>query len=119
MKLDKNGEVPEMNLISFNEGTDASHKAFLLFGEHAREFISPETGLHFLKKLCSDDVSVKNVKDSYSLKMILTANPRSRKRAEEGEFCLRENENGVDLNRNYEAHWSSVRVMWIIMTIGP
>lgn len=22
-----------------------------------------------------------------------------------GEFCLRENEDGVDINRNYDAHW--------------
>lgn len=108
MKIEKNVENPDMSIISFNEGTEASHKAFLLFGEHAREFISPETGLHFMKKLCSDDVSVKNVKSSFQLKLILNANPNSRRKAEEGEFCLRENENGVDLNRNYEAHWSAV-----------
>lgn len=65
MKLVKNVENPDMNVVSFNEGTTASHSAFLLFGEHAREFISPETGLHFLKKLCSDDIAVKNVKNSY------------------------------------------------------
>jgi hypothetical protein len=22
-----------------------------------------------------------------------------------GEYCLRENENGVDINRNYDSHW--------------
>jgi hypothetical protein len=59
MKIQKNVENPDMNIISFNEGSQAAYKGFLLFGEHAREFISPETGLHFIKKLCSDDVSVK------------------------------------------------------------
>jgi murein tripeptide amidase MpaA len=108
MKIINNVENPEMNVISFNEGTAASHKAFLLFGEHAREFISPETGLHFMKKLCSDDVSVKNVKNNYQLKLVLNANPHSRMKAEKGDFCLRENENGVDINRNYDAHWSGV-----------
>ena len=108
MKIQKNVENPDMNVISFNEGSDASHKAFLLFGEHAREFISPETGLHFVKKLCSDDISVKNVKSSFQLKMVVNANPHSRVKAEQGDFCLRENENGVDINRNYEAHWNPV-----------
>lgn len=40
--------------------------------------------------------------------MVLNANPHSRAKAEKGDFCLRENENGVDINRNYEAHWSPV-----------
>jgi hypothetical protein len=44
--------------------------------------------------------------------MVVTANPYSRTKAEKGDFCLRENENGVDINRNYEAHWSPV-IMFI------
>jgi hypothetical protein len=28
---------------------------------------------------------------------------------EAGDFCLRENENGVDLNRNYDAHWKHIQ----------
>lgn len=67
MKLKKDIENPDMNVITFNEEINekSDHKAFLLFGEHAREFISPETGLHFIKKLCSNDVDVKTVKSSY------------------------------------------------------
>merc|ERR1719450_500762 len=30
------------------------NKNFLLFGEHARELISPESGLHFIKTLCGE-----------------------------------------------------------------
>jgi hypothetical protein len=37
--------------------------------------------------------------------MILNLNPVSRMRVENGEYCLRLNENGVDLNRNYDAHF--------------
>ena len=40
--------------------------------------------------------------------MIMNANPLSRERVESGEFCLRENEHGVDLNRNYDAHWKKI-----------
>lgn len=40
--------------------------------------------------------------------MVLNANPYSRMKAEQGDFCLRENENGVDINRNYESHWNPV-----------
>ena len=40
--------------------------------------------------------------------MILNANPKSRAKVEKGDYCLRENENGVDLNRNYKSHWKAV-----------
>ena len=40
--------------------------------------------------------------------LILNANPISRKKVESGVFCLRENENMVDLNRNYEIGWEYV-----------
>jgi hypothetical protein len=33
------------------------------------------------------------------MRMIVNANPLSREKVEKGSFCLRENENGVDLNR--------------------
>ena len=36
---------------------------------------------------------------------MVNANPISRAKVEEGEYCLRENENGVDINRNYDSHW--------------
>jgi len=40
--------------------------------------------------------------------MIINVNPLSRTKVEKGQYCLRENENGVDLNRNYHAHWNEV-----------
>ena len=41
-------------MVTFGENKDKKNKAFIVFGEHAREMISPETGLHMLKKLCSE-----------------------------------------------------------------
>lgn len=78
----------------------------LVFGEHARELISPETGLHFLRRLCSADGSSARASTSFTL--VLNANPVSRQKVEEhGEYCLRTNENNVDLNRNYGDHWQA------------
>lgn len=86
------GEIYSITLKPKDANT--KNKAFIIFGEHAREMISVETGLHFLKKVCSDGLDVK-------LKMIINMNPGSRKYVEKGHYCLRENLNGVDLNRNY------------------
>jgi hypothetical protein len=81
---------------------------FLLFGEHARELISPETGLNIAKALCGKaetTVDIKHNLNHFKYNMIVNANPISRRKVEEGEYCLRVNENGVDLNRNWDDHW--------------
>merc|ERR1719335_1347497 len=75
----------------------------MVFGEHARELISPEIGLHFLRQLCGPEGA--ELRKSNSFLMVLNANPRSRRAVEAGDYCLRTNENGVDLNRNYGFHW--------------
>ena len=81
----------------------------MLFGEHPREMISPETGLNFLKAICNksekkyDDMD--HVVDNYELRILLNANPDARKMVERGNYCRRENENNVDINRNYDSHW--------------
>lgn len=43
--------------------------------------------------------------ENFIIKLVLNANPVSRKRVENGEFCLRTNGNGTDLNRNWDAGW--------------
>lgn len=74
--------------------------------------ISPETGLHMLKQLCgeenNDQVDIKQLLKHNEFRLILNANPSSRKVVEDGSYCLRTNENGVDLNRNWDAHWKAV-----------
>jgi hypothetical protein len=86
------------------------NKNFLLFGEHARELISPESGLHFAKVLCGEggdnDRVAKTLQDS-EFQMVINGNPGSRKKVEQGDFCLRVNPDGVDLNRNWDEEWSN------------
>jgi len=83
------------------------NRAFLLFGEHARELIGPESGLYFLRQLCGD-AEMQQGQDrneflaTHDIMMVLNANPRSRKVVESGDFCVRTNPEGVDLNRNWD-----------------
>jgi len=87
-----------------------SNKVFIMFGEHSRELISPESGLALLKLLCGSGDSSKRklvedtLKDS-EFQMILNANPRSRDQVEKGDLCIRTNPSGVDLNRNWDEDW--------------
>merc|ERR1719331_1724920 len=88
--------------------TKPVNKNFLLFGEHARELISPESGLHFVKTLCGEvgdkDRTASILKDS-EFQIVVNGNPASRKRVEQGDYCLRTNPDGVDLNRNWDEKW--------------
>jgi len=95
-------------------GVKSLNKVFMLFGEHARELISPESGMYFLKALCGDTKlsaafletgHLANVLDKSEFQIVLNANPRSRKKVEGGEYCTRTNPSGVDLNRNWDEHF--------------
>jgi hypothetical protein len=89
-------------------GTNPINKNFMLFGEHARELISPESGLNFIKTLCGEagnkERTAKILADS-EFQIVVNGNPASRKRVEQGDFCLRVNPDGVDLNRNWDEMW--------------
>jgi len=81
---------------------------FVLFGEHARELISPETGLYFIKSLCGEtDLSsrAQNALQDTEFQIIVNGNPRSRVEVENGDYCLRVSPSGVDLNRNWAEGW--------------
>ena len=41
----------------------------------------------------------------YKLLVVFDANPLGRQKVDEGDLCNRVNENGVDLNRNYDSQW--------------
>jgi len=91
------------------EGSEPVNKNFYLFGEHARELISPETGLELVKTLCGKNPSLSDkardtLKDS-EFEIVVNGNPNSRSKVEQGDFCLRVNENAVDLNRNWDEKW--------------
>jgi len=95
-------------------GVKTLNKVFMLFGEHARELISPESGMYFLKAICGDTKlsaafletgHLASVLDKSEFQVVLNANPRSRKKVEAGEYCTRTNPSGVDLNRNWDEHF--------------
>lgn len=90
-----------------------TQKVFYLFGEHARELISPETALVLMEDLCSASPSsmAKAALKQSQLRIIPNGNPRSRRLVEQGQFCLRANMNGVDLNRNWGAYWTANAAM--------
>lgn len=80
-------------------------KAVFLFGEHARELVSSESGLHFVQSLCgmgsTSSDKVQKALAQMDFVIIPNANPKGRSLVESGSFCKRTNENGVDLNRNW------------------
>jgi len=89
-------------------GSTPKNKMYFLFGEHARELISPESGIYFLKSLCGEtdtSESLQGVLDDTEFRVVLNGNPQSRRKVEGGNYCLRVNENGVDLNRNWDEKW--------------
>lgn len=85
-------------------GAGAKKKAMFVYGEHAREIISPESALNFAQTLCGkgpDAERASKILDSVSFTIVPNANPLGRKQVEEGYYCKRTNEDGVDLNRNF------------------
>mmetsp|Transcript_8775 Transcript_8775/g.23494 ORF Transcript_8775/g.23494 Transcript_8775/m.23494 type:complete len:431 (+) Transcript_8775:76-1368(+) len=89
-------------------GTQPVNRVFMLFGEHSRELISPESGLHLLRVLCGDArpregaPSADAVLRDSEFEMVLNGNPGSRPKVEGGDYCLRTNPRGIDLNRNWD-----------------
>ncbi|CAD8066346.1 unnamed protein product [Paramecium primaurelia] len=121
LSLSNASDSPLIKEVNINRNQNKKYRAYILFGEHPRELISPESGIHFLNDLCFEKTDPKNkqILDDFELRMILNANPLSRQKVEGGEYCLRENENGVDINRNYDAHWEKVQDDVRQVTSGP
>lgn len=99
------GEVVALDVLHIGRsGPQQKKKAMLVFGEHAREVISPESAVHFAQALCGlgpDAERVDKVLDRVSFTMVPNANPLGRKQVEDGHYCKRTNEDGVDINRNF------------------
>eukprot|EP00397_Hematodinium_sp_SG-2012_P043597 GEMP01048494.1.p2 GENE.GEMP01048494.1~~GEMP01048494.1.p2 ORF type:complete len:205 (+),score=40.09 GEMP01048494.1:72-686(+) len=112
VKTDSRGEV-SIDVVSIRK-PDATpqHRTFMLFGEHSRELVSPESAFHFIKTLCGEtDISAGDQLDHTEFQIIVNGNPNSRRRVEQGEYCLRVNGNGVDLNRNWDEKWKPSPVL--------
>mmetsp|Transcript_6742 Transcript_6742/g.18833 ORF Transcript_6742/g.18833 Transcript_6742/m.18833 type:complete len:451 (+) Transcript_6742:2-1354(+) len=106
------GEVVQLDVVHVRRrDASPSARAMLVFGEHARELISPESALHFLEALCGSGPEAQRasaVLDQVAFTIVPNANPLGRKLVEEGYYCKRTNEDGVDLNRNFgDAHRQS------------
>ncbi|CAD7925826.1 unnamed protein product [Amoebophrya sp. A25] len=126
---------PSVDVVSVRKpNVTPTSRFFLLFGEHARELISAESGFHFLKTLCGETnlgassgmsssvsllqkfhsrfgaadasaAAISSLLDTTEFRLVVNGNPDSRKRVERGEFCLRVNGQSVDLNRNWDLKW--------------
>jgi len=110
-----NGEQRSIDVITVKDPQSTTvNKNFFLFGEHARELISPESGLHFIRSLCGETGLSEQAKEALKdneYKIVVNGNPSSRRKVEQGDFCLRVNPDGVDLNRNWDEKWSPDAVM--------
>ena len=65
-------------------GSSPKNKMYFLFGEHARELISPESGIYFLKSLCGETETsdyLQGVLDDTEFRVVLNGNPHSRRKA--------------------------------------
>jgi len=110
LKIDtREGDGVSIDIASIKSGDDEkTNKMYILFGEHSRELISPESGFHLIQSLCGEtdltDQAKEVLKDT-EFRIVVNGNPNSRRKVETGDFCLRVNENGVDLNRNWDEKW--------------
>jgi hypothetical protein len=112
-KSDGSGYDVSVDVVTINRNPDQpkKNKFFVLFGEHARELISPESALHFVESLCGqhgddmDEAKIDGVLRDSEFQVIVNGNPNSRRKVEEGDYCLRVNGQGVDLNRNWDEKW--------------
>jgi len=106
----KSADTRSIDVVTIKgPSTNPVNKNFMLFGEHARELISPESSLHFIRTLCGEtgnkERAARVLQDS-EFQIVVNGNPESRQRVEQGDFCLRVNPNGIDLNRNWDEEWA-------------
>ena len=90
--------------------TKPKQSVYILFGEHSRELISPELGLYMIETLCGinpiyDQETVNKILEQNKFLIVPIVNVPGKIAVENGNFCKRTNENGVDLNRNWNSHF--------------
>lgn len=111
MTLSSRGDERPIDVVTIRApDSQPVNKQFMLFGEHSRELISPESGLHFIQTLCGEtdqSARAKEVLRDTEFQIVVNGNPESRRKVENGDFCLRVNPDGVDLNRNWDEEWQA------------
>lgn len=118
------GEVAIDVLQVRKAGATPRTKAMFVFGEHARELVSPESSLDLLRSLCGQGFQgsrVSKLLETVEFTVVPNANPLGRKKVEEGYYCKRTNEDNVDLNRNWgdEHRGDAMKFMGDEMDPGP
>eukprot|EP00892_Ulva_mutabilis_P010111 jgi/Ulvmu1/7472/UM037_0015.1 len=119
-------EVPVVTFRSPLECPYEQLRLLLVFGEHAREFVSSELGLYLIQLLGNfEDVAshfgarewsegddseteqlIALLKSCVSIKIVPIENRGGRQLIEQkGDLCERKNGNGVDPNRNWGVDW--------------
>ena len=96
------------------ESTKAGNRqsVYILFGEHSRELISPELGMYMIETLCGqnslyDKPTINMILEQNRFLIVPIVNVPGKIAVEKGDFCKRTNENGVDLNRNWNVHFKT------------
>jgi len=90
-------------------GTEAKFNTMVVGGEHARELIGSEIALNFVKALCglAPAKDIEASKKDTEFVIVMNANPGSRAKVEQGDFCTRVNPDHVDINRNFDVDWKN------------
>nr|CEL73853.1 TPA: Zinc carboxypeptidase [Toxoplasma gondii VEG] len=106
------GNDHTIEFVTVSRASGNRDRFFLLAGEHSRELISAESALHFLQVLCERETKLaekaRKVLQHTNIQVVVNGNPVSRAKVEAGDFCLRGNENNVDLNRNWGGKLSAI-----------
>lgn len=96
---------PHPKAVLRNTSSGTTHRnVVLIFGEHARELITSETALVLIKHLASNQNAsavARLLSAGATIHILPVVNPSGRALVEDGAFCRRTNEHGVDLNRNW------------------
>ena len=119
----------KMSLVNEDESVDGwkiktatfgtgDTKVMYVFGIHGREYLGAEVGLALMKRLCNEegDSRIDELLKKVTFKMFPLMNPSGRAgnlpekkiSSNHGEECVlrRTNANGIDLNRNFDVHFS-------------
>lgn len=107
---DNKNKMTYFVLSQIGDTTILKKRVVMIFGEHSRELISSELGLYFIRVLCKeekayDEETVSAILANYDFVIVPVVNEFGRNKVQEGDYCWRTNENGVDINRNWDSHW--------------
>jgi predicted deacylase len=84
-----------ITIVDWNPRNEKTYDIVFVFNEHGRELITSELGLSFIKK-------IKRYRFTRRITILPIVNTYGRHIAETSNACQRRNENGVDLNRNFQ-----------------